>query len=38
MTVGADDGNRTRMASLEGLGHRFAEQRKRRPGAVSRCP
>jgi hypothetical protein len=37
-TVGADDGNRTRMTSLEGSGYRSAEQRKRRSGAVSRCP
>ena len=36
--MGADDGNRTRMTSLEGSGYGSAEQRKRRSGAVSRCP
>ena len=34
----ADDGNRTRMASLEGFGCGSAEQRRCRSGDVSRCP
>ena len=34
----ADDGNRTRMTSLEGYGHGAAELRLCRPGGVPRCP
>ena len=32
--MGADDGNRTRMTSLEGIGGGPAEQRRRRSGGI----
>jgi hypothetical protein len=34
----ADDGNRTRMTSLEGSEYGSAEQRRRRSGGVFDCP
>ena len=38
LTVRADDGNRTRMTSLEGSGHGTAQLCLRRSAAVFRCP
>jgi hypothetical protein len=37
-TLRADDGNRTRMTSLEGFGSGHAEERSRRSGGLPACP